>query len=463
MVKNRAKVLVVDDEPMNVKLLAAHLKPAGYQLLTAHNGTEAIAIARKSLPDIVLLDIMMPDINGYEVTRQLKADENTHSIPIVLITALRAVEDKVKGLEAGADDFLSKPVDGNELLARVRSLTRIKMLEDELALQKRSMRYLTPPPASEQKKLVLVLESERENAARWESVLSEAGMVAVNADSGRHGLDLVAVMAPDIIVLDLVQPDMNGSNLLMQLKTQEISKNIPVIAISTPGKTAYKAQNLESGADDCLSKPVDTRELIACITAALRRSNQQQWLHSKLHDMFVRSVTDPLTGLFNRQYLYRNLEQRLNHAQRYNHPLSLLMLDIDFFKQVNDRHGHLVGDDVLKQFSDILKKNIRNVDIAARYGGEEFVVVIPETTHEGALILAEKLRKNVEAHVFPYIEGNGITISIGVTECCPGDRKPDDLIKRADDALYLAKRSGRNRICMQMAEETPQSRTGTKQ
>ncbi len=460
--KNRARVLIVDDEPMNLKLLAAHLKPAGYELLMAKSGAEALDLARRAHPDIILLDIMMPDINGYEVTRRLKADRNTRSIPIVLITALHAVEDKVKGLKAGADDFLSKPVDSNELLARVRSLTRMKLLEDELALQKRSSSYLVPALTAEKKKLILLIESDDSEAERWEKGLTEAGMVTVHAESGRRGMDLVAVTSPDLIVLDLMLPDMRGVDLLRQLKKQEISKNIPVVTVATPGKTASKAQVLESGADDCLNKPVDARELQACIAAALRRSNQQRWLQSKLHDMFVRSITDPLTGLYNRQYLYQNLIQRLNYARRYNHPFSLLMLDLDLFKQVNDRFGHLVGDDVLKQFAAILNKNIRSVDIAARYGGEEFVVVVPETRLQGAVALAEKLRRNVAAHTFPYLEDRPLTVSIGVTEYHSDDLEPNDIIKRADQALYAAKHGGRDRISVLPGANKPQALSGAK-
>ena len=304
------RILVVDDVPVNIQLQRAYLEAMGYEVLEAEDGVQALEIAHKDRPDLILLDVMMPNMNGFEVCRRLKNDPATQFIPVVMVTALNEVSDRIRGIEAGADDFISKPFNKLELLARVRSLLRVKQLHDELEEKVRE------------------LEKARE-------------------------------------------------------KLQELA------------------------------------------------------------------ITDGLTGLYNYRYFRERLQNEVDRAERHGLDLSTVMIDIDFFKHYNDKHGHPAGDEVLRTIGEILKRNVRKIDVAARYGGEEFALILVETNGSNARLVAEKLRRLVEEYPFPHAEEqpNGrLTISAGVAAYPEDGRDAESLIASADRYLYRAKELGRNRV-----------------
>ncbi|MBN1153927.1 diguanylate cyclase [candidate division KSB1 bacterium] len=308
-----SKILIVDDIALNRKLQHAYLDAVGYDVIVAKDGVEALEKIKNESPDLILLDVMMPKMNGFEVCRELKNNEETRFIPVILVTALNEIENKIKGIEAGADDFISKPFNKLELLARVKSLLRIKHLHDEL-----------------------------------------------------------------------------------ELKIKELE--------------------------------------------ATQR---------KLYQL---AITDGLTDLYNYRYFNEQLYRELTRAKRHNLSVSVIMLDIDFFKNFNDTHGHPAGDKVLKTIAKLLYTNIRKIDIAARYGGEEFAIVLVETNKESASIVANKIKKIVEDYPFLHQETqpNGkLTISAGVATFPDDTDDPDALIKIADNRLYKAKEQGRNRVVLE--------------
>lgn len=303
-----SKVLVVDDMPLNRKLQRTYLKEVGYQVVLAEDGVEALRKVREDTPDLILLDVMMPKMDGFQVCRHIKNNSRTKYTPVILVTALNEIEAKIKGIEAGADDFISKPFNKLELLARVKSLLRIKLLNKEL-----------------QSKINLL-----ENA---------------------------------------------------QKKLKKLA------------------------------------------------------------------ITDGLTGIFNHRFFKEQLTKELVRAGRHNKNVSIIMLDIDYFKNYNDTNGHPAGDAVLKLLAEILSKNIRNIDIAARYGGEEFSLILVETDKTSAAIVANKLKQMVEDYKFDFEETqpNGkITVSMGIATFPENGKAPDDLISLADKRLYIAKKEGRN-------------------
>ncbi len=309
----QSKILVVDDIPLNRKLQKTYLESVGYQVILANDGIEALQRIDEERPDLILLDVMMPKMNGFQVCRRLKSIESTRFIPIIMVTALNEVDDKVKGIEAGADDFISKPFNKLELLARVKSLLRIKYLHDELELK---------------------------------------------------------------------------------IKELEIAQ-------------------------------------------------------SKLIQL---AITDGLTELYNYRYFKEQLNQEITRAKRHNSHVSIAMIDIDYFKNYNDTHGHPAGDQVLKTIADLLRNNIRKIDIAARYGGEEFALILAETDKQAAGIVANKIKNLVEHQKFNYEETqpNGkLTISMGVATFPDDAMNPDELVKMADQRLYLAKKAGRNRVVLE--------------
>jgi len=307
---NHPKILVVDDIPVNIQLLQAFLAAQNYKTYIARNGEEALKQVENIEPDLILLDVMMPKMNGFETCRRLKLSDKAKYTPVIMVTALNEIESKIKGIEAGADDFISKPFNKLELLARVKSLLRVKTLHDQL------------------QEKILQLERAKE----------------------------------------------------------------------------------------------------------------------KLREL---AVTDGLTGLANYRHFKDVLQLEIKRAERHKSPVSLIMFDIDFFKNYNDTHGHLAGDKVLQGIGNLVLNNIRKIDLAARYGGEEFAVILPNTSDTNARIVAEKLRLLIEKHQFIHQEtqpNGNLTISIGVAAYPSSGKTFEQLIDCADKRLYLAKAQGKNTV-----------------
>jgi diguanylate cyclase (GGDEF)-like protein len=314
---NSSTILVVDDVPLNIQLLTTYLASEGYVIISAKDGVDAVEQVKKHHPDLILLDVVMPKMNGFEVCQHVKSEKDTKYIPVIMVTALNELEDKVKGMNAGADDFITKPFNRVELMVRVRSLLRIKHLNDEL-------KYLN----------------------------------------------------------------------------QELSEKVIEL---------QKAKE-------------ELRKL---------------------------AITDGLTGLYNYRYFKEQLQQELNRARRHKLNVSVVMIDLDHFKQYNDTNGHPAGDEVLQSIARLLKENIRNIDVASRYGGEEFALILTETHKAAAGIVAEKIRKLIEGHSFAYEESQPdgkITISTGVSTFPEDGQDLDELVNMADKRLYRAKQAGRNTI-----------------
>ena len=305
----KKRILVVDDHEDNVEVLRARLEARGYDVRGAMSGQEALDVVNGWVPDLVLLDVMMPDMDGLEVVSRLKADRNLPFIPVIMQTALDSTERMVAGLEAGADDYVTKPINFAELEARVRSLLRIQKLQAELA--------------------------ERE------------------------------------------------------------------------------------------------KEL------------------SQMNDKLLHiSLTDGLTGVDNRRALEQRLHEMFEHSLRLHEHVACVMCDIDHFKMVNDTYGHAAGDEVLKQFAEILRTEAREIDRVGRYGGEEFLLLLPGTVLDAAVTFAERVRQRVDAHTFSF-EGGTLkrSVSLGVASWPhPKINGREEMLKAADDALYVAKEMGRNRV-----------------
>jgi two-component system, cell cycle response regulator len=447
--ENQGKVLLVDDEPLNVKLMETRLTVAGYQVVTAATGEEGLAQAFKTRPDIILLDVMMPGLNGYQVTSQLKADPELKIIPIVLLTALEDAEAKVKGLNAGADDFLSKPVNQLELLARIRSLIKLKRLQEELVKMNRAAQ----PPDDLQtdiqeipKKSILIVEDDKMAAVHTTFTLEKAGYRAITAKDGAEARAFLRKEHPALILLDIMLPDINGLDLLREIKEIKSLEHMPVIIVSAVGDLEVRIKGIETGADDYLVKPVNYLEMLARVRANLRKTELSHKLKADLDAAVTQAITDTLTRLYNRNYLNISMEREISAARRYGKGFSLLMIDIDHFKDINDTFGHLTGDSVLQEIGTLLKDTVRAVDIVVRYGGEEFVALLQETGIKGAIAAAEHAREAVEQHRFANVNDAVITVSIGATEFSPSDSGMEMIIARADHAMYQAKQAGRNRV-----------------
>jgi two-component system, cell cycle response regulator len=449
-----ARVLVVDDILSNVKLLEAKLTSEYFEVVTAYSGAEALAKMDESEPDIVLLDVMMPGMDGFEVCRRIKANPKTAHVPVVMVTALDQPTDRVAGLEAGADDFLTKPVDDAALFARVRSLVRLKMMTDELRMREttgQSMGLLDPASTLIEAGIagrILIIEDRPESVAWFGAALQPANEVSA-VDTFEEALVRVRGGDYDLIVVSLGMRGFDGLRLCSQLRSLPEGRNVPILVVVSDGDRRKLTQALEMGVNDYLTRPVDKNELVARVRTQLRKKLYADRLRHNVQLSLEMAITDQLTGLHNRRYMGRHLDNLLLQAGKSGKALAFVIMDIDFFKMVNDTHGHDIGDEVLREFARRISANVRGIDLACRYGGEEFVVVMPDTDIAYAYAVAERLRKSIETTPIVISRAPGklsITISIGIAESESENDSAEALLYRADQALYRAKKTGRNRV-----------------
>jgi diguanylate cyclase (GGDEF)-like protein len=300
---------------------------------------------------------------------------------------------------------------------------------------------------------VLLVEDDPAQAAATREILSKGDYEVLWAADGINAIKLVTRDKPDIILLDVVLPGMTGHEVCRWLKREESTKAIPIIMLTVKKELSDKISGLHIGADDYLPKPYNELELNARIYASLRTKALQDELrqkNSQLEELLEKvnnmAITDPLTGLFNRRRFSEVLSSEFERAKRYDTPFSLAMLDIDFFKKVNDTYGHDVGDTVLKGVAGVLLNSLRKIDTAARFGGEEFMVILPNTEKANAVIVAERIRQSIEQATFSGVD-RPVTASIGIASMPDsGIDQEDKVIRCADIALYQAKQTGRNRV-----------------
>jgi len=455
-----ARILVVDDVPANVKLLEARLTAEYFDVVIALSGPEALAICERGLCDIVLLDVLMPELDGFEVCRRLKANPATHHIPVVMVTALDQPADRVRGLEAGADDFLTKPVSDIALVARVRSLVRLKMVTDELRMRAATSQEVgigDPVGASladtGRGGRVLVVDDRAASYERLAAILSEEHSVDIEPDPQR-ALFHAAEADYDLIMVSLALEHVDGLRLCSQIRSLDRTRSVPILVMTEMEDSARLLRGLEIGINDYLVRPIDSNEMLARVRTQVRKKRYSGRMRDNVQLSIEMAITDALTGLYNRRYMETHLASAVDQAQARGKPLALLLLDVDHFKLINDTYGHDAGDEVLREFAIRLRKSIRGIDLACRYGGEEFVVVMPETESDVAATVAERIRGQIANEPFPIRGGSSainVTISIGIAALGDPEDRPGALFKRADQALFCAKRDGRNRVAGQAA------------
>ena len=454
-----ARVLVVDDVSTNVKFLEARLSAEYFDVTTASNGAEALTLCERGECDIVLLDVMMPDMDGFEVCRRLKSNPATHHIAVVMVTALDQPSDRVRGLDVGADDFLTKPVNEMALISRVRSLTRLKMVTDELRMRALTSREIgLESPEREavaeagRNGRILIVDDRPSSYERIAAMLGEHA-VEVEAEPA-EALIRAAEGDYELIIVSLSLENFDGLRLCSQLRSVDRTRHIPILVIADPDSNARLARGLEIGVNDYLVRPLDKNEMLARVRTQIKKKRYAERLRDNVQMSIEAAITDALTGLHNRRYMETHLNALVEQAASHGKPIAVLVLDIDFFKAINDTHGHDAGDDVLREFALRIRKSIRNIDLACRYGGEEFVIVMPETDMGVATMVAERLRRAVAGESFPVQQGMkllNVTLSIGLATLSDAGGDAAAILKRADQALYRAKRDGRNRVAADAA------------
>ena len=412
-------------------------------------------MVRDRAPDLVLLDVMMPGMDGFEACRRIKSDPSTSHIPVVMVTALNDVADRVRGLEAGADDFLTKPVNDVALFARIRSLVRLKQASDEwrsrettfiqFGVTENGAGFEDDPDTGH----ILFLLGHPDASQRLVEDLRQRGNAVTTTASGDDARSLALKHDIDLILVDDDRKGDDALRLCSRLRSDERTRQSPILLMGNEGDSTRLAKALELGVNDYIVKPVDRDELYARARSQIRRKRYEDHLRANYRKSVAAALTDDLTGLNNRRYLeahFLAVERMLASAGK---PVSLMIIDVDRFKSVNDSHGHAVGDVVLQGVAGRILDNLRGFDTAVRYGGEEFVILMPNTPSGPAYAAAERLCHEVDSAPFALIGAPGdirVTVSIGLVTELAGDLSLNALMRHADGALYEAKRGGRNRI-----------------
>ena len=451
------RVLVVDDIPINQRLLAARLTAEYYEVQCASSGVEALRMMEERCPDVVLLDVMMPGMTGFEVCERIKQNPDFGHVPVVMVTALDSIEDRVRGLEAGADEFLSKPVNDVALLTRVRSLTRLKRILDELKLREATDDEFGVREA---------ISSISGDGGAWigldlpggdiESLEQAAAICGSSLELVNDVDQAIAALfdgRAELLAME-VSGAVDGLRVCSQLRAAAETRNVPVLLIGDSWETDSLYKGLELGASDYAFRPVDHAELVARIRLQVKRYR----FHEQLRDQHLANRAlanrDPLTGAFNRRYFNDHFARLMNHASESRQPVSLILADIDRFKAINDTFGHPAGDAILQEFMKRMGLVTRASDMIARLGGEEFAVITPDADMHLATRIAERLRLAVSGEKFLTDDGREIvvTCSFGVATAA-FDEDLTDVLGRADAALYEAKRAGRDRVIAAVAED----------
>lgn len=453
-----ARVLVVDDIFPNVKLLEAKLMSEYFDVITAQSGAEALEKIESENPDIVLLDVMMPGMDGFEVCERIKSNPATSHIPVVMVTALTDTADRNKGLEVGADDFLSKPINDVALMACVKSLVRLKMTLDEWRARETTATTLGVMNEESQIKEIdlnnaniLYIDDQTLDLNKMREVLEQYGHTLYHTDKSTTAIEKASIINADLIILSIDLREEDGLRLCSHLRSNEATRHIPILMISNEAHDMKRiAKGLEIGANGYIIRPIDRTELAARVRNQIRRKRYQDYLKSTYEESLSMALKDSLTGLFNRRYINVHLETLLKQTGDLRKNLAVLILDIDHFKSVNDTYGHNIGDEVLKIFAERIKSRMRGFDLLARTGGEEFVVTLVDVGIEKACFIAERLRRTIEKAPFPTsdtaIGSLPITVSIGGAYIGDEVISIEEALDRADKQLYAAKEGGRNAV-----------------
>ena len=468
--EEKSKILVIDDELFFREFMKNNLSEE-FEVVTYNSGGEALENMKKETPDIVLLDRVMEDMSGEEVCRAMKADEDTMAIPIIMVTSLGAKDDIIEGLEAGADYYVAKPVYLPELIAKIKSCMRTKNIyihfeKKELLNVLDIYESLTTFHSSKDilsdiaNKVAKALDAVRCSILKIDDDKKTASIIASNEETKTKGLKINLSKYPEIIRSIELKRDV----IINDIKTNEIMqssgdnlKNLPfsslaVIPISINDKfMGSLILRVATEKDKISEKEISFCEVVARAAAnVLENAKLLESLRIANIELETLATTDGLTELFNHRFFYSRLEEEYNIAARYNVSLACIMLDIDFFKKINDTYGHRQGDNILKKLAQVMQNTIRKTDVAARYGGEEFVILLPHTDEKGTVFQAERMRKAIEETSFPGMPADkNLTISLGLAVYSDKNiPNADDLVKYADQALYEAKNKGRNRAIL---------------
>jgi two-component system cell cycle response regulator len=457
------RILIVDDVATNRIVYRARLAAAYYDPLMAVDGASCLRMAVDAQPDLILLDLSLPDMSGHDVLRQLRQDPRTRDIPVIVLTGSSNCDARLGALSAGADDVIIKPASDQVLLARVRNLLRGRADAGYSAAPEFEPVGLAEAPARfEPCATVALISGQADLARRWQAdlsgqlrdrlvVLSRAEVLA-EATATPLGGDV-----PDVFIIHDEGVDATGSlRLLSELKSRHATRHSAVCVIGAAGDGDDAAMAFDLGADDVVGLKVSAAELALRTRSLLRRKRDGDRRRARIEDGLRLAMVDPLTGLHNRRYALPQLSAIAARATEVGQDFAVMVIDLDRFKAVNDKHGHAAGDAVLVEVARRLRANLRDGDLLARIGGEEFLVVVPDSSTTGARLVAERLCAALDERPIRLASGISlkVTVSIGVAVSALGSRAAlsvEALVEQADLALLESKGAGRNQVTYRLS------------
>lgn len=461
--KMTARILIVDDVAANRIVQEARLSMAYYQALLAADGATCLAMAQDHRPDLILLDLGLPDMSGLEVLQRLRRDPACRDIPVVALAASGTAQERLAAFAAGADDVMDHPTNERVLLARLRNLLRLKAESDFPAPEPLAMAGLAEAPAAFEPQGTIALVTPQPQsgddlraalAGRLRDrlvVLSRGEALAEIARSeGRDAL-------PEVFVL---QDDGRNPSatlrLLSELKSHQATRHAAVCVVGPAGAGDEAAMAFDLGADDAVGPTVSAEELVLRTRGLLRRKRHSDRQRARMQDGLRLAMRDPLTGLYNRRFAAPQLTAVAERARAEGAPFAVMVMDLDRFKQVNDLYGHAAGDQVLIEVARRLSANLRDTDVLARIGGEEFLAILPRTGMPMARTVAERLCQAMDDEPIRIDSGEALRVTVSIGVAVAGTAGPDSfgiegLVEQADLALLESKGAGRNQVTYRLS------------
>lgn len=453
-----ANILVVDDTQQNIELLEARLLSEYYTVFTATSGKQALEILAAKNIDVVLLDIMMPEMDGFEVCSRIKANPATTYIPVVMVTAMDEKAARLQALEVGADELLMKPINNLALSIRLKALARTKALIDELTLRNSTNAALGIPmmDMAEDTHLrrIKIIDDDIVRSRNIKTILSKLTnhieiISNIEEKDNKHSEENVSNKDnTDLVIISSTLETYDPFKIVACITNNPNMQDTIIVGLSDEIDEEKLKKGVELGVQDYFMYPIDEIELQIRTRTLLKRKRYQENIRNHLEKQLDLSIKDAVTDLYNRHYFDLHVIQMAKRSHEYKNTVCLLMCDLDDFKLVNDKYGHQAGDEILRQLGAVLKRSFKLTDLVARYGGEEFVILVDDILIDGAEEAAERLRQKIAAMEFSIStvqEKLRKTVSIGVSEYKQGE-PIDQFIARADKAMYMAKRNGKNQV-----------------
>lgn len=441
---SKPKILIAEAEEAVITFYSAALREQGYEVSVARSGEQALEAVASTGPDLLLLDISLPDRDGFQVLEAIKADPSLSGIPVIMLTSSGSTEDKVRGLEAGADDFLAKSFDLQELLARIRSLLKLKRLYDQMRQASQARASRDEPGSAREASAghVLVVEDDPNVAKICRYVLGMGGFETHVIADGNEAAAYVSIALPDLVVLDLLLPGIHGLDLLRMMKEGALTADIPVIILTGAEDLNTKMKALMLGADDYLVKPINSIELLARVRSNIRKYRRYRTLSAALEETAQHTISDQLTGLYTREYFDLVCDRDIALYQRGGPQSALLLIELGFDPAADEDYLMTAGQMLMVDTARILRNEIRNTDVAARYGESLFAVLLNISSLPMAVSIAQRIRDIIGRSLEAAGQGRPVTLSLGATQISKKLATRDVLMSRLAEALAKSKAGG---------------------